>query len=330
MIRFRCKKCTHRLKARDNYVGRKVQCPRCGHQMHVPAKAVMARRRVIRRVALQGSPAPAEPVRFPCRHCGVTLGPEAHIGGRWAKCTACGKIVDLPTGEQGEVRVTVTSAPAVSRPAASSGASPAVSAEGDALLDRFLPPHHEVLPDLMKFDIPDLAVPENEPDYAQPMAEGGYAMELVLKPDRRSLYLVVALMLVVYAAANVYGGIRRWQAGSQIGETGKIPAWMESLTPLPPQLTPQGRIVQVTETRPAAWVTLLGLLFFLMAGLQVTGAWMLVRKHAWAAKWVFFVSIAVFIVEMLDLSVTGTGYVTAFKPIAWAVNVVAIAAVISR
>ena len=74
----------------------------------------------------------------------------------------------------------------------------------------------------------------------------------------------------------------------------------------------------------------LGILFFLLAAGDLAGGVMLLRRHSWAAKWVFWVAVIAIVTECLDLSITRTGYLTLSKPLAWVTSILAICGVVSR
>jgi DNA-directed RNA polymerase subunit RPC12/RpoP len=343
MIRFKCANCAHRLKAREQFVGRLVRCTRCGTDMRVPPAEQSLVHRSIRRVGEAESEPGAVKLTFVCVGCGKSLGPEARIGGRWAKCPTCAKIVDIPT----EVLASISSqALPTARPARSQESSSEIEvpgeAEGDAptlrkvpgvadgFLDRFLPPHHEALPELKEYDVPELKLAEGEEDYAQPAVEGHYGFRLALKVERRRLYVAVIALFILYAGANGFGAWRRIQAAGQLAYTGEVPLWMESLTPRPPQLTPKGEIVRVGHRVPPAWVAAMGVALGILAVLQLVGVWMLWTRRDPAARWVFLVGIAAILIELLDLSVTGTGFMSIFKPVWWGVSILAVCGVVSK
>jgi DNA-directed RNA polymerase subunit RPC12/RpoP len=338
MIRFKCTKCSHRLKAREQYAGRRVRCTRCRTTMRVPAPSEAAAHRVIRRAPESAEELPAIRIRFLCLACGKPVGAESRIGGRWAKCPHCGKIVDVPseilaavaeepvpTGAPSEPHITPAAAPA---PAA---VQPTPARESDEFLAQFLPPHYEVLPELDDFGVPELKAPEDETeDYVQPVAEGGYGFRLVLHPRKRPLYILIALLLLLYAGLNGWRGVRRFQAAGQLA-AGDAPAWLQSLTPPPPRLAAQQ--AEAAEGRPRIpplWAAFMGLAIVLLGFGQIVGAWLLLQQLDVAARWVFIVAIVGILIEFLDLSITGTGFMTVFKPAFWAVGVLSIIGVVSR
>lgn len=299
MFRFSCEKCGHRLKADEKFVGRTVKCPRCANRMKIPEKdsrlaeaaqaapaqpkappetpapAVKSEPTPEPKVTPEAAPKPQElpPGYFACPKCGKPLGLNAKIGGRWARCAACGKIADIPeqflesqAGEKSPARAAVTvtvreesPAPAkeeaqekaAPRPAAAGSSTPrlaqppvkpqARTSVSDVAMARFLPPHYDTLAELPDHGLQEFretvevnGETQSNDEYAPPVLEGGYGFQLMLSPHKRSFHVFVGLLLVVYGIVNFWEGITRLKAVQRL-RAGQTPAWMvESLTPAPP------------------------------------------------------------------------------------------------
>ncbi len=84
MIGFRCPNCAHRVGAPDEYIGKKVKCPKCGGPILVPQQSQ------------ESLPNSADLIKFRCSNCAKKLGVPIDYAGRQVRCTKCGQPCSVP------------------------------------------------------------------------------------------------------------------------------------------------------------------------------------------------------------------------------------------
>lgn len=96
MIEFRCGKCGHTVRAKDEDAGNRGRCPACGWIGQIPALEPGA--------SPQALPpqAPATPsleegmIKFPCAVCGKKIAVKAENAGKRVRCPRCKTVCVIP------------------------------------------------------------------------------------------------------------------------------------------------------------------------------------------------------------------------------------------
>jgi len=342
MIRFLCSKCGHRLKTKNKFANRRVRCSRCGHRMRVPPPEqglppTGKLEHVEERMARAGK-AEMPPGKFSCPECGETVGLAARIGGRWARCTECGRIVDIPPEILAADRHVDESA---DRDSARSLKGAAAKKRGRRTTEvetepkeperdfaPLLPPHHEKLDELPDYGIKELQLSRSDKDFDRPDVMAGARLSLELDRRDRPLYVFVSVILILYAISSLVGGVGRLYAFKRVRLEKALPSWMQpipaaAIARVPADLADSG------DNTVAAWYLLSGILFPVLAVAVLLAAAALYQTRPYASKLVFWVAMLAIVLEVIDLFITGSGLCNSFKPFALVTSVIAVCAMLS-
>ncbi len=87
-IRFRCDNCDQVLRAKEQWVGKKGTCPRCGNRLTVPATE-----KPVSSVGEEFT------IRFRCPNCNRIVKAKRQWAGKNGECSACGAVSTIPASD---------------------------------------------------------------------------------------------------------------------------------------------------------------------------------------------------------------------------------------